>query len=400
MALVDLAPRFHTAVRGYDRVAVDAVIRAEAEHLDRLNSRIQLLEQALAEVRQADPAESVDRAAQFRDDDPERRRAMRAAADMLVEAWDHARQIVLAEDATAHLQREHATSIAHATLADVTVRAQAEEQRAQQTADSWVAAAAAEAAAILAHAEDFVADAHPMAQRILAEAAEESQELAHHAESALLAARDALDADLMRRQTAVEYGLQESLKLAERLQAETAAMNAEVGRVQQQTLAQAHAVAAETLGALDLELARLEAEADQAMAELADHMAAMSTQVTVARESMAARAARAKAAAPAPQAPVAAPAAPRPLPPAVLPAFPPQSVQVGPPPAPEAEAAPAKAPKARAPRTPAAPKAPRAAKAAAPAEAAPAEAAARITPAAPARPTIKIAAAAPSIIRL
>lgn len=396
MALIDLAPRFHTAVRGYDRVAVDAAMRAEAEHLDRLNARVQVLEQALAEVREGQPPE--DRSAQFRDDDPERRRAMRASADMLVEAWDHARQIVLAEDATAYLQREHATSIANATFADVTARAQAQEQHAQQTADAWVAAASAEAAQIRQQAEDFIVDAHPMAERILAEAAQKAQEIAHCAEAALHAAREAIEGDLMRRQTAVEYGLAESVKLAERLQEETASMNAEVARAQEQTLAQARAIAAKTVGAIDLELGRLEAEADQAMAQLADHMAAMSTQVTVARETMAARPARARRAKAAAHAPAPVPAsvptvlAPRPMTPAALPTLRPHPVQA-PAAAPVAETPPAKA---RAPRKTAAQKAPKPTAE----ESAPAEVAARTAaPAAP-RPTIKIATAAPSIIRL
>lgn len=438
MALIDLAPRFHTSVRGYDRVAVDAAMRAEAEHLDRLNARIAVLEQALGGHVQA---QATDRGAQFRVDDPERRRAMRAAADLLVDAWDHARQVVVAEDATADLQRRHAASIAAANLADVTARAEAEEHRAQHAADTMLAAAAAEAAHMLAQAEDFIADAHPMAERILAEAADEARVLAHHAESALHAAREAMEADLMRRQTAVEYGLAESVKLAERLREETTAMNVDVARAQEQALAQAHAVAAETVGALDLELTRLEAEADHAMAQLADHMAAMSTQVNVARETMAARPARtSRAKAPASQAraapaPPAAPAqvaariqpsaaaASKPMTPAAVPTLPPQPIQApaaaaasaaapqpvaawapiaapAPVAAPVAEAAPAKAPKARSPRKP---KAQPAAEPAAPApveETAPMEAAARTAAPATPRPTIKIATAAPSIIRL
>lgn len=394
MAVIDLAPRFPSAVRGYDRHAVDTAIRAEAALLDALRRRIADLERQLA---------VADRGAPFRLDDATRAQAVRAAADLVADAWGHAREVVIAEDATAHLQRSHAASIVAAHLADVAAQAGAQERRAQAEADAMLTAAHVEAAGIRTKAENAVRNAHPLAERLWAEATGEAKALALQTETALHTAREALEADLMRRQTVADHALASARTLATRCEQESAAVAEHATRMHQAVLTQAQAYAADLVGAVAEEVASLEAESDLAMAELAEHMSTMSTQLTSARKTMSGRstgpprAAAEHGTSPEPAlSHVAAPESTATVQPAAEP--------------------PAKVAKPRAARKPAQPRtrktkptdssAPAAVPESDPAKpieaTAPAtlETAARAGSVPGARPTIKIAAAAPSILRL
>ncbi len=301
MAVIDAPARFQTAVRGYDRSAVDAVIRTEQAQLERLNERISVLERHLAAAR----------GAEFRIDDPTRKQSIQAAADLLSDAWDYARQVVNAEDATAELQRNHAASIAAGYLAEVTTWAQEQEQRAQAEADAMIAAAHAEADELVARATDFVENAVPMAEALTVEANEEAQALALSAETDLHTRREAVEADLTQRQTVVDYDLQAAERLAAQLRAESSAVTEQATRMHETALAQAQAIHDDLINSVADEIGRLEEESDLAMAELAEHMATLSTQVTSARKTMAARPAGAPRAKPETAAPQAEPVAPK-----------------------------------------------------------------------------------------
>lgn len=321
MAVIDAAPRFQTAVRGYDRAAVDALIRNETAHLDALNTRIAELEWRLA----------ADRGAAFRVDDPQRKQQVRAAADMLADAWDHARAVVTREDATANVQREHAASIVAAHLAEVYAAAEAEERRVQAEADALVAAARQEAARILEQADEFVANAEPMAEQLLIEANEQSGRLALDAENAVHAVREAIEAELTLRQREADAELAEATLLAEEFSREALAVAEHATHVRESSLTTAHAFATDLMNEVADKIARLEAESDAAMAELAELMASLSTEVRSARKTLSARATRTAPAEPVAPEPRLAPGAPRtpaPVPVATTaPAAPPASAQ-------------------------------------------------------------------------
>jgi len=279
VAVIDAFAPFRTAVRGYDRSRVDAVIRAEQATLQRCNERIALLEHHLA----------ASRGAAFRVDDPNRKQSIRAAADLLNDAWDYARQLVNAEDATANLQRNHAASIAAGHLAEVAAWAEEQERRARAEFDAMVAAAHGEADLLRAHASDFVENAAPMAEQLLVDAAAKSQELALAAEGEVHLRRQAMEADLTQRQAVADLGLQTAERLAAELEQESAAVTEHATRTREAALARARALTDDLIRAVAHEIAALEQESDLAMAELAQHMATLSTQLTSARKAMAVR---------------------------------------------------------------------------------------------------------------
>lgn len=276
MAVIDTVCRFSTAVRGYDRAAVDAVVRAETAHLERLAARIAELERHLASQR----------GTALRTDDPQRKHAVRAAADMLADAWDDARALVAQEDTAANLQREHAASVAAAHLADVLARTQAQERAAQAEADAMLTAARQEAARILEHAQTKIATAEPIAEQLLADAGEEARQRALAAETALLTEREAVDADLARRQGLADHELQMAERMAAQLAKEAKALADHATHVRESSMTTARAFATDLLNEVAEKIGRLEAESDAAMAELADLMSALSTQVASARKSM------------------------------------------------------------------------------------------------------------------
>jgi hypothetical protein len=302
VAVIDAPAPFRSAVRGYDRAKVDAMMRAEQAALQRLNERIAALEHHLAACR----------GAAFRVDDPSRKQSIRAAADLLSDAWDHARQLINAEDATADLQRNHAVSIAASHLADVTTWAEEQERRARAEADAVLAAARQEADQLRAHATDFIEHHVPMAEQLLADAAAKSQEFALAAENEVHHRVQALEADLTQRQTTADYELQTAQRLAAKLAQESSAVDEKAAGMRETGLGRARAVADNLINAVAHEIAALEEEADRGLAELAEHMATLSTQVNAARKAIAARPARAPHTKPDPQAdpaPAAQPAA-------------------------------------------------------------------------------------------
>jgi hypothetical protein len=279
VAVIDAPAPFRTAVRGYDRAKVDALIRAEQAALQRCNERIAALEHHLAAAR----------GAAFRVDDPARKQAIRAAADLLTDAWDHARQVITAEDATADLQRNHAASIAASHLADVNAWAEEQEQRARAEADALLAGARAEAEQLRAQATDFVANHIPMAEQLLADAAAESQEQALAAENEVHHWMQAIEADLTQRQTTADYDLQAAERLAAQAEQESATVIHRANRMCETGLARSRGIAEDLINSVASQIAALEADADRGLAELAEHMAALSTEVNSARKTIATR---------------------------------------------------------------------------------------------------------------
>jgi hypothetical protein len=275
------------------------MMRAEQAALQRLNERIAVLEHHLAAAR----------GAAFRVDDPTRKQSIRAAADLLSDAWDHARQLINAEDATADLQRNHAASIAANHLADVNAWAEEQERRARAEADAMLTAAREEAKGLRAHAAEFVANHLPMAEQLVVDAAAHTQELALAAENEVHLRMQTIEAELTQRQTTADYELQAAERLAAQLAQECTAVDAKAAGMRETGLGRARALADNLINSVANEIAALEDEADQGLAELAEHMANLSTQVNSARKTIAARPTRAPRTQSEPQAAPAQPAA-------------------------------------------------------------------------------------------
>jgi hypothetical protein len=283
VAVIDVPAPFRIAVRGYDRSRVDAMIRAEQAELQRLNERIAMLEHHLTAVRSA----------ALRVDDPNRTQSIRTAADLLIDAWNDARQLLNAEDATADLQRKHAASTAASHLADMNAWAEQQEGRARARVAAMIAEAHEEAERLRLHAIDFMENVEPMAEQVLADANAMSAERAATAENELHLRREAMDADLTQRQTAADYDLQAAERLHAQVQQEAIRYTAQAHRMRDDSLAQARGLADDLTSAVADEIGALEAESDRGLAELAEHMATLSTELTLARKTMATRPGRA-----------------------------------------------------------------------------------------------------------
>lgn len=270
MAVTDAPAHFRTAARGYDRSAVDAVVRAEQALLLRCNQRIAMLQHRLA----------TPRLAALRVDDPERKQAIRVAAELVCQAWDHARQLLNAEDEAADRQRAHAASVAAGHLAGVSARAEEQERHTRARAEAMLAAAHEEADRLRIHAGALHSNAEPAAEQLLAESAEKSRELALAAEIEMQMRRQAVDTDLTQRQIAADSALQAAEQLAAQHAQEAGAIIEQAARARATLLDRARATAHTLTNAVPAQIAALEAEAELALAALAEHLATLNTHIT------------------------------------------------------------------------------------------------------------------------
>lgn len=217
------------------------------------------------------------------DVDPAHKWALREAAESVIEAWALARQVVVEAITTGEGERAWARTVVAARLAEVDARVQAERASARASADAVLAAAGVEAAALCADAETATTDRKAAATSMLAEAAQAATQVESSAEQDLQAHWDALERELERRQEAANADLEASICAAERNEHEVMGILSSAEQSCESAMAIARSQAAGLVEEVSGRIARREADADAALAELAATMAAMSDEVNAAR---------------------------------------------------------------------------------------------------------------------
>jgi hypothetical protein len=257
MAIVNATdnPPFATAVRGYDRAAVDEVIARESSRMRELQARAERLEKELTT-----PPTSGGT--------PAPRVKVQEALDIMGTGWDEAILITAAAEHAAALDRSHAESQAAAALAAVEERCAQDEREAEDAAKRMVAQAREAAGHLLERAAAEHDRAVEAAADMARAAQERAQQLAVQCAAELCAAEEKQAEDITARHADADRDVaaaQAELALAER-QAEEIAKRAVAAR--EEILAQARAAADEVLVAAGAEVRRKRAENEAALAEL------------------------------------------------------------------------------------------------------------------------------------
>ncbi|MGQ0845555.1 MAG: hypothetical protein ACT4QF_15640 [Sporichthyaceae bacterium] len=267
----DLAPSSHTmfptVMRGYDRDAVEAVVRSEVDRFTALQGRISSLQRELAALSTAG-------------DVPNRKRALRRALDLLSDGWDDALATTAETENAIGRERARAEgeSAAHLRL---TLAQCAELERASQAESDRLVAAARE------QGKQMVARANAELDRAMALATDTTKSAALRGEGVtteFIAAYRTLateaDNELRERQNKADFDLETA-----QAQLETARMDASAVMDRAEAQRQATLERARTqVGAIETanacELSRVQEETDRAVGELADLMAQANEQVS------------------------------------------------------------------------------------------------------------------------
>jgi hypothetical protein len=248
-------PPLATAIRGYDRAAVDAAIARETAQLRALESRAAQLERALC----TPPTVG---------DTPAPRQKVQQALDLMGAGWDEAILITATAEHVAAMNRahaEHCVSAAMATLEEQCVQA---ERVADDTAKAMVASATGQAVHLREHTaaeHDRVVDA---AAALVRASEDRATELAEQLAAALReadeqhAARVAARYDDADREVAAA---REEFAAAGR---DAAEITTRARAAREEILTQARAAAEELLAAAGAEVRRRQTENEVALAEL------------------------------------------------------------------------------------------------------------------------------------
>jgi hypothetical protein len=263
-------PPLATAIRGYDRAAVDAAIARETAQLRSLQSRAAQLERELC----TPPTPG---------DTPAPRQKVQEALDLMGAGWDEAIRITAGAEHVAAMSRshaEHSVSAAMATLEEQCLQA---ERTADETAKGMVASARDHAARLREHTaveHDRVVDAAAALVRASRDKAEEvveqfaaAQREADEQQAARIAARyEGADREVTVARAELAAAERDAVEIASRAEA-----------AREEILTQARAVADELLAAAGAEVRRRRDENEAALAELGRLLIATGGRLVVAQ---------------------------------------------------------------------------------------------------------------------
>jgi hypothetical protein len=244
-----------TAVRGYDRAAVDAAIARETAHLRELESRAAALECELAT-----PPAGVGV--------PDPRQKVQRALDLMGAGWDEAIGITAAAEHAATQGRRQAKHRVSAAMATLEERCTHAERAADEAAERMVATANAQAARLLEHAASEHDQAVEAAAALVRTAEDQAKEVATQFAAGLreaqeqqaerIAARfDDADRDVAAAQAELAAARRDAAEIESRAEA-----------AREQILAHARNAAEELIALAGAEIRRRREDNEAALAEL------------------------------------------------------------------------------------------------------------------------------------
>jgi hypothetical protein len=248
-------PPFATAIRGYDRAAVDAAVAREIAQIRALASRAAQLERDML----SPPAVGGT---------PAPRQKVQQALDVMGAGWDEALLIIATAEHVAAMNRSQAQYSASAAMATVEEQCVQAERAAEDAATGMMAAARDQAADLLEHTaaeHDRVVES---AAALVRAAEDRAKELAEQFATSLREAEEQHAARVTARYDEADREVDAAraeLAAAER-DALGIAIRAQAAR--EEILAQARAAADELLAAAGAEVRRRQEENEEALAEL------------------------------------------------------------------------------------------------------------------------------------
>lgn len=272
------APVFDTAMRGYERTAVDAKISALTAERSSFERRAAELERELVAMRNS---MSKGEAA------PAYVTVSRKLESILRAAHDEARQIAENAAAAGDRDREMANSEAEAMRARMNAEAERAEAAAKETGERMLEAARRESEIIRAEGTDKAARLAATAGEVVEKARAEGAQFATDTEHKMNAQREQFERDVIVRQETAERRLSETATLAQQMKAEAIQMTEDSQRAAQALVDAAKNAAVELVNETAQRAERLQQEAEREVAALTHRRDSINAQLATVKETLA-----------------------------------------------------------------------------------------------------------------
>ncbi len=273
------APSFDTAMRGYDRTAVDAKVSALTAERAAYERRAAELQREIAKMNGA-----TGRAEQ---DAPYYVTLARQLEGILRSADDDARRMTGDAVAQGKQQRDMAEAAADAMRQRMNEEAGNAEAAAREAQSQMIAQAQQEAQMIRAQGDDKAARIAGGAGEVVEAARAHGAQLATDTETRMTTQREQFERDVVARQETAERRLSETAQLAAQMKAESTQMTEDSQRAAHALIEAARAAARELVEETASRAERLQQEAEREVAALTHRRDSIQAQLSTVRETLA-----------------------------------------------------------------------------------------------------------------
>jgi cell division septum initiation protein DivIVA len=273
-------PSFDTAMRGYERTAVDAKVAALAAERTAFERRAAELEREIAKMNTAmgrGPAA----------DAPYYVTVSRKVESILREADEDARRMTTEATAAGQRDREMAQAAADAMRARMAEEAGNAEKAAQEARSQIIGQSQHEAQTIHSQGVEKAVRIAGGAGEVVEAARAQHAQIAVDTETRLNAQREQFEREVLNRQETAERRLQETAQLAAQMKAESAQMTEDSQRAAHALIEASRAAARELVEETAERAARLQQEAEREVAALTHRRDSINAQLSTVRETLA-----------------------------------------------------------------------------------------------------------------
>jgi hypothetical protein len=268
---------FDTAMRGYDRAAVDAKVSTLTDERLAFERRAVELEREMARMKQSlANGESA----------PYYITLSRKLENILRDADEDAQRTNADADLAGQRERERAMSMAEELMTRTKDHADAREAETRAQIEGMISAARAEADRVRQESTDQAASMVASTSDVVEKARIKGAQIATEVETKLSAQREQFERDTVARQETAERRLAETAQMAEQMKAEAARMTEDSQRAAKALIEAARTAASELIAETTSRAERLQQDAERELAALTHRRDSINAQLSTVRETL------------------------------------------------------------------------------------------------------------------
>ncbi|WP_169577235.1 cellulose-binding protein [Sporichthya polymorpha] len=268
---------FDTAMRGYDRAAVDAKVAQLTDERIAFERRAAELEREMVRMRQSlENGESA----------PYYITLSRKMEGILREAHEDADRTKADAELAGQRERERAMSVAEELMGRTKDESDRREAETRAQIEGMINAARSEAERVRQEATDKAAQLVASTSDVVEKARIKGAQIATEVETKLTAQREQFERDTVSRQETAERRLAETAQMAEQMKAEAARMTEDSQRAAKALIEAARTAASELIAETTSRAERLQQDAERELAALTHRRDSINAQLSTVRETL------------------------------------------------------------------------------------------------------------------
>ncbi|GAA0605557.1 cellulose-binding protein [Sporichthya brevicatena] len=277
MTMNQSTSNFDTAMRGYDRAAVDAKVAQLTDERVSFERRAAELEREMARMRQSlENGESA----------PYYITLSRKMEGILREAHEDADRVKADAEMASQRERERAMSVAEELMGRTKDENDRREAEVRAQIEGMINAARSEADRVRQEATDKAAQLVASTSDVVEKARIKGAQIATEVETKLTAQREQFERDTVSRQETAERRLAETAQMAEQMKAEAARMTEDSQRAAKALIEAARTAASELIAETTSRAERLQQDAERELAALTHRRDSINAQLSTVRETL------------------------------------------------------------------------------------------------------------------